>query len=152
MNFRCLSTLLAIVVSTLAGGTVYAQQKKLPVVPLNIGFYVIQAEVASTEAQRNQGMMLRKTMGQNEGMLFDLERPALLECMWMKDTLIPLSVAFIDEAGKIINIEDMQPQTEDQHCSAKTSHVRYALETNLGWFRQKHIEPGAVIEGLIKPR
>lgn len=152
MNFRCLQSFVAIVMSLLVCGAAYAQQKKLPVIPLNIGFYALQAEVASTEAQRNQGMMLRKSMGQNEGMLFDLERPALLECMWMKDTLIPLSVAFIDEAGKIINIEDMQPQTETQHCSAKTSHVRYALETNLGWFRQKHIEPGAAIEGLPKLR
>jgi uncharacterized membrane protein (UPF0127 family) len=124
------------------------QQTTLPVIPLNIGLYVIQTEVASTLAQREQGLMGRKAMAENAGMLFDLERPALLECMWMKDTLLPLSVAFIDETGKIINIEEMQPMTEDQHCSAKGAHVRYALEMNIGWFKKKHIKAGAVIQGL----
>jgi uncharacterized membrane protein (UPF0127 family) len=146
MIFRRLRILLA--ATTLTCGVVNAQQMKLPVIPLNIGLYVIQAEVATSKAEQEQGMMHRKTMAQNDGMLFDLGRPALLQCMWMKDTLLPLSVAFIDEAGKIINIEDMQPQTEDQHCSDRKSHVRYALETNLGWFRQKHIEAGAMINGL----
>jgi uncharacterized membrane protein (UPF0127 family) len=148
MNFRSLCAFFAAATWTLVGGSAAAQQVKLPVIPLNIGFYAIQAEVATTEAQRNQGMMLRKWIGPNEGMLFDLGRPALLECMWMKDTLIPLSVAFIDEAGKIVNIEDMQPQTEDQHCSSRSSQVRYALETPLGWFTQKHIAPAALVEGL----
>jgi len=152
MKFRCLRAFVAASTWALVCGTAAAQQAKLPVIPLNVGLYVIHAELARTEAQRNEGMMLRKTMGQDEGMLFDLERPALLECMWMKDTLIPLSVAFIDEAGRIINIEDMQPQTQDQHCSDKASHVRYALEANLGWFKQKHIAPGALIEGLPNSR
>ena len=147
MNFRSLHTFAA-AVTMLVGGTAAAQQMKLPVIPITIGFYTIQAEVATTEAQREEGMMLRKWIGSNEGMLFDLGRPALLECMWMKNTLLPLSVAFIDETGKIINIEDMQPQTEDQHCSNRSSHVRYALEAPLGWFAQKHIAPGALVEGL----
>lgn len=137
-------------VSTLALGctAANAQQATLPVVSLNIGLYVIKAEVAATQDQRERGLMSRKSMPQNVGMLFDLERPALLECMWMKDTLMPLSVAFIDEAGKIINIEDMKPMTEDQHCSTRGAHVRYALEMNYGWFAQKHVGPGAVVQGL----
>lgn len=127
-----------------------AQQQAvtMPVVQLNIGMYVIEAEVASTLAQREQGLMGRKAMAENAGMLFDLERPALLECMWMKDTLLPLSVAFIDETGKIINIEEMKPMTEDQHCSAKGAHVRYALEMNALWFKKKNIKPGAQIQRL----
>ncbi len=152
MISHCLRLFLAVTTLALVGGTVDAQQMKLPVIPLNIGLYVIQAEVATTKAEQEQGMMHRKTMAQNDGMLFDLGRPALLQCMWMKDTLLPLSVAFIDEAGKIINIEDMQPQTEDQHCSDRKSHVRYALETNLGWFKQKHIAAGATISGLPDSR
>lgn len=107
---------------------------------------MIKAEVAANEAERQQGLMFREKMAVNEGMIFDFEAPASV-CMWMKNTLIPLSVAFIDSNGKIVNIEDMQPQTTTSHCAKKT--VRYALEMNQGWFRQKNIKPGSVIEGLI---
>jgi len=120
-------------------------ERKLPVKQLSAGIYVIQAEVATSEANREQGLMFRTKMGANEGMVFDFGAPAGV-CMWMKNTLIPLSVAFIDAEGKIINIEDMQPETTDSHCAKKT--VRYALEMNQGWFRQKNIKPGSKIEGL----
>lgn len=124
----------------------FAQQvQKFKVVPLTAGMHVIHAEVAATEAQRQQGLMFRKAMGQNEGMVFLFGAPAGV-CMWMKNTLIPLSVAFLDDDGKIVNIEDMQPNTSDSHCARKT--VRYALEMNLGWFKQKNIKPGSVIQGL----
>jgi uncharacterized membrane protein (UPF0127 family) len=129
--------------------TAHAQQKKFPVIPLNTGLYVIQAEVAATEAEREQGLMFRKSMGPNEGMVFLFGAPAKV-CMWMKNTLLPLSVAFIDGDGKIVNIEDMQPQTLDSHCSSKP--VVYALEMNLGWFKRKNILPGSTIEGLPKYR
>jgi len=125
-------------VSTLA-------QQKFPVIPLTAGMYVIQAEVAATDAERQQGLMNRKKMGSNEGMVFLFEAPAGV-CMWMKNTFIPLSVAFIDGAGKIVNIEDMQPQTTESHCAKKP--VRYALEMNKDWFREKNIKPGSVIQGL----
>ena len=126
--------------------TASAQQGPIfPVITLSAGMHVIKAEVAATDAERQQGLMLREKMAQNEGMLFVF--PALAEvCMWMKNTLLPLSVAFIDGNGKIINIEDMKPQTTDSHCGKKL--VRYALEMNQGWFRQKNIKPGNVIEGL----
>ena len=121
------------------------QTKRFPVISLNAGIHVIKAEVAAKEADRQQGLMHRQEMGANEGMLFLFDAPAGV-CMWMKNTLIPLSVAFIDENGKIINIEDMQPQTTNSHCAKKP--VRFALEMNQGWFKQKNIKPGSAITGL----
>lgn len=109
--------------------------------------HVILAEVAANEAARQQGLMFRQSMGSNEGMLFVFERPAGV-CMWMKDTPLPLSVAFIDQEGKIVNIEDMQPHTTDSHCAKKL--IRYALEMNQGWFKQKNIKPGTTVQGLPK--
>ena len=127
----------------------HAGQPKLPVTQLTAGMYLIQAEVARTEAEREQGLMSRRSMPANEGMLFDFGAPAGV-CMWMKNTLIPLSVAFIDSEGKIVNIEDMQPETLDSHCGKR--NVRYALEMNLGWFQQKNIKPGFKIGGLPLPQ
>jgi uncharacterized protein len=125
---------------------VWAQQNtQFPIIRLMAGMHIIKAEVAAKDAERQQGLMYREKMGVNEGMVFVFPAPVGI-CMWMKNTLIPLSVAFLDESGKIINIEDMQPQTTNSHCAKKP--VRYALEMNQGWFRQKNIKPGAVIEGL----
>lgn len=132
--------------AALVAGAAFAQQPaKFPVITLNTGIHVIKAEVAATEAQRQQGLMFREKMGPNEGMVFLFQAPAGV-CMWMKNTLIPLSVAFIDETGKIVNIEDMEPQTTDSHCARKP--VLYALEMNRGWFKQKNIKPGSAIDGL----
>lgn len=134
--------------SIIAFATPYSfsqQTVKFPITSLTAGMYVIKAEVAATNAERQQGLMFREKMAQNEGMVFVFEGPAEV-CMWMKNTLLPLSVAFIDDDGKIINIEDMKPQTTDSHCGKKL--VRYALEMNQGWFKQKNIKPGSVIEGL----
>ena len=114
---------------------------------LSAGMHLIQAEVAATEEQREQGLMYREKMPANAGMLFVFGAPAT-QCMWMKNTPLPLSVAFIDAAGKIVNIEDMQPHTLDSHCSTRTVPVRYALEMNLGWFRQHNIKPGMSIGNL----
>lgn len=124
----------------------FAQQPtRFPVISLNAGIHVIRAEVAASDADRQQGLMFREKMGPNEGMVFLFAGPASV-CMWMKNTLIPLSVAFLDENGKIVNIEDMQPQTTDSHCAKRP--IRYALEMNQGWFRQKNLKPGSIIEGL----
>lgn len=139
-----LSPLLLTSVLALACGAAGAQTK-LPIKQLSAGIYVIQAEVAASEADRQQGLMMRTKMGSNEGMVFDFGAPAGV-CMWMKNTLLPLSVAFIDGEGKIVNIEDMQPETTDSHCAKKV--VRYALEMNQGWFKQKNIKPGSKIAGL----
>ncbi|CAN5823841.1 DUF192 domain-containing protein [soil metagenome] len=130
--------------SIITASTACAQTKP-KTVQLSAGIYVIQAEVAATDAERQQGLMMRSKMAAAEGMVFDFGAPAGV-CMWMKNTLIPLSVAFIDTEGKIINIEDMQPETTDSHCAKKV--VRYALEMNQGWFKQKNIKPGSKIQGL----
>ena len=123
----------------------WAQQPPLPAIKLNAGIHVIQAEVASTMATRSQGLMRRKSMAQGAGMLFLFEQSAT-HCMWMKNTLIPLSVAFIDERGEIVSIADMQPLDETTHCAVRPA--RYALEMNQGWFKKRGISPGTVIQGL----
>ena len=125
-------------------GNAYAQ---LPTVDLFAGMYRIQAEVADNMGARMTGLMHRESMAPNAGMVFVFEENAA-HCMWMKNTLIPLSVAFIDEAGAIINIADMQPQTEQSHCASRPA--RYALEMNKGWFAQRGIKPGAKLRGLEK--
>lgn len=119
----------------------------LPAVELAAGMHLIRAEVADSAAARVQGLMQRESLAHNAGMVFVFEQAAL-HCMWMKNTLIPLSVAFIDEAGAIINIADMQPHSEQSHCAARPA--RYALEMNKGWFAQRGIRPGAKLRGLDK--
>jgi len=126
-------------------GPAMAQQPQLPTIALTADIYVIEAEVADTPATREIGLMWRKFMPQGAGMLFLFDRSAT-HCMWMKNTLIPLSVAFIDERGRIVNIADMQPQTEISHCASRPA--RYALEMNLGWFKRRGIAAGALIGGL----
>lgn len=131
----------------LAAGSAAAQTVRFGSAQLGAGMHLIKAEVAATDPQRQQGLMFREKMASNAGMVFVFDQAAG-QCMWMKNTLLPLSVAFIDAEGKIVNIEDMQPQTLDSHCSSKAVPVKYALEMNLGWFRQKNIKPGMTIEGL----
>jgi uncharacterized membrane protein (UPF0127 family) len=120
-------------------------QPQLPQVQLNAGMHLIRAEVAADTASRMRGLMFRSSMPANAGMLFIFD-DAGAQCMWMKNTLIPLSVAFIDDAGAVTNIEDMQPQTEDSHCASRPA--RYALEMNRGWFAARGIKPGARIGGI----
>jgi uncharacterized protein len=131
--------------SILCVAAAWAQQPPLATTRLNAGIHVIQAEVASTTGTRSQGLMLRKSMAQGAGMLFLFDEAAA-HCMWMKNTLIPLSVAFIDERGAIVNIADMQPLDETTHCALRP--VRYALEMNQGWFKKRGISPGTLIQGL----
>jgi uncharacterized membrane protein (UPF0127 family) len=146
MPFKTLKQTAALLFFSTLGAVAAAQQaQKFDVVALSAGINLIKAEVATTPAQREQGLMMREKIGANEGMVFVFEGPADV-CMWMKNTLLPLSVAFIDGDGKIVNIEDMQPQTMESHCAKRL--VRYALEMNLGWFKQKNVKPGAVISGL----
>ena len=129
----------------LASSGASAQNAQFGHTQLAAGMHIIQVEVAANDAQRQQGLMFREKMPANAGMVFVFEEPTK-QCMWMKNTLLPLSVAFIDDTGHIVNIEDMAPQTLDTHCSAKP--VKYALEMNLGWFTQKHIKAGMLIDGL----
>ena len=130
---------------SLAAAPVLAQQPQLPVVQLNAGMHLIRAEVAADYGSRMTGLMHRATMPPNAGMLFIFDETQQ-QCMWMKNTLLPLSVAFIDDGGTIINVEDMAPQTEDSHCAKRPS--RYALEMNLGWFAARGIKPGTRLGGI----
>ena len=115
-------------------------QRDLPRVELTAGMHRIDAQVAQTDRQRAIGLMHRQDMPAHEGMLFVFEQPAQ-QCFWMKNTLLPLTAAFVADDGTIVNLADMKPQTEDSHCSAKP--VRYVLEMNQGWFAQKGIKPGS---------
>jgi hypothetical protein len=120
-------------------------QPTLPTTRLSAGIHLITAELAVTDASRMLGLMFRTELAGNHGMLFDFEQHAK-HCMWMRNTLIPLSVAFIEDDGSIVNVEDMAPQTESSHCARKP--VRWALEMDKGWFAQRGITPGAKLVGL----
>lgn len=120
-------------------------QLHLPRTALTAGMHLIQAQVASTPEQRATGLMHRREMPANEGMLFVFEQPAG-QCFWMKNTLLPLTAAFVADDGRIVNLADMQPQSLDSHCSAQP--VRYVLEMNQGWFARRGIQAGSKIGGL----
>lgn len=112
---------------------------------LKLGDGVLDVEIAVTQSQRSQGLMNRKSMASSRGMLFAYPAPAYF-CMWMKNTYIPLSVAFIDAQGQVINIADMTPHTETNHCTQR--NATYALEVNQGWFAQHGVRPGTQVLGL----
>jgi len=122
-------------------------QAQMPRIELSAGMYRIDAEVAANDATRMQGLMNRRSLPAGQGMLF-VFRQADRHCMWMRNTYVPLSVAFLDRDGHILNIEDMQPESETNHCAAKAAS--FALEMNLGWFADKGIRPGARIAGIEK--
>ena len=118
-----------------------------PAISLNAGIHVINAEVVNTMASRSQGLMFRKSLGPNQGMLFVFDVTER-HCMWMKNTLIPLAVAFIDGQGVILNVEEMKPQTEDSHCAS--GRARYALEMTEGWFAKRGVKAGLRLGGIDK--
>lgn len=126
----------------LLAGTSVAE---MPRMDLAAGFHRIDVEVAADQGSRMQGLMQRRTMAPNQGMLFVFPQTAR-HCMWMRNTFLPLSVAFLDDEGRILNIEDMQPQTEINHCAAGAA--RFALEMNIGWFAAKGFKAGARIVGI----
>jgi uncharacterized membrane protein (UPF0127 family) len=122
-----------------------AAQPKLDAVTLTAGMYNIRAEVARTPLQTQTGLMFRPQMAAHEGMLFvfdGLER----RCFWMKNTVLPLTIAFVADDGRIVNLADMQPQSLQSHCSAEP--VRFALEMNQGWFAKRGIAPGFRLKGV----
>jgi uncharacterized protein len=136
----------ALAIAALATACALAQeaQTNLPRVKLNAGMHVIDAQVAATNEQRMTGLMHRKEMPQHEGMLFVFEQPSV-QCFWMMNTLLPLAIAFVADDGTIVNLDEMKPQTTDQHCS--TRPVRYVLEMNQGWFAKRGIKAGAKLSG-----
>ena len=116
----------------------------LPRTTLSAGMHQIDAQVALQPNQRQVGLMFRKEMPANEGMLFVFEQ-AGMQCFWMKNTLIPLTAAFVADDGTIVNLADMKPRVTDSHCSQKP--VRYVLEMNVGWFAKKGIKAGSKLTG-----
>ncbi len=119
-------------------------QLDLPRISISAGIHLIDIQVAATQNQRSTGLMYRTSMPATEGMLFVFQQAAI-QCFWMKDTLIPLTAAFIADDGAIVNLADMKPQTTESHCSGKP--VRYVLEMNAGWFEKKSIKPGFKLAG-----
>lgn len=131
---------------TLAVPALAAQARtEMPRSELSAGMYRIEVEVAATPQNRQLGLMNRREMAAQHGMVFVFTEDAR-HCMWMKNTLLPLSVAFLDARGRILNIEDMKPQTEDSHCASGAA--RFALEMNQGWFRERGLKAGDSIRGV----
>ena len=124
-------------------------QPTLPTVKLNAGIHVITAELATTNQTRMVGLMHREKLGPNHGMLFVFEDKAQ-QCFWMRNTRVPLTIAFIEDDGAVTQLADMAPQTEANHCSQKP--VRYALEMEQGWFAKRGVLPGMKLTGLPPPR
>lgn len=123
-----------------------APQMNLQRTKLSVGMHVIDVQMALTPEQRQTGLMLRKNMPQHEGMIFVFER-AGQQCFWMKNTLLPLTAAFVADDGTIVNLADMKPQTTTPHCSDKP--VRFVLEMNKGWFAKKGIKAGSKLGGEL---
>lgn len=144
-NIKTRSPLLALLLAAFcAAAGAQGVPQELPAITLSAGMHNIRAAVAVTPDQLHTGLMFRRQMAQHEGMLFvyeALER----RCFWMKNTILPLSIAFLADDGTVVNIEDMQPQTLDSHCS--TQPVRYALEMHQGWFAKRGIKAGSKIGG-----
>ena len=123
-----------------------APQMNLQRTKLAAGMHQIDAQLALSPEQRQIGLMFRKEMPQHEGMIFVFDQPTQ-QCFWMKNTLLPLTAAFVADDGTIVNLEDMKPQTENPHCSIKP--VRYVLEMNKGWFAKKGIKAGSKLGGTL---
>ena len=121
-----------------------AAQPRLPTIDLTLGIHVIRTELAVSPDQQATGMMFRRQMAPNEAMLFVNDEPAQ-RCFWMRNTLLPLTIAFVADDGTIVNLADMQPLSEQSHCSVRP--VRYALEMNQGWFAKRGIRAGARLQG-----
>jgi len=137
---------IALFVLALAGN-VQAQeapQLDLPHIKLSAGIHLIDAQLAMTPEQRSKGLMFRREMPQNDGMLFVFEQ-ASRQCFWMMNTLLPLTAAFVADDGTITNLADMKPQTTSTHCSVKP--VRFVLEMNQGWFAKRGIKAGVKLAG-----
>lgn len=122
------------------------QPQQLQTTTLKVGMHAIRAQLAVTPEQRQIGLMHRREMPANEGMLFVFEEPQP-QCFWMRNTLLPLTIAFLADDGTVVNLADMKPLDETSHCSAKP--VRYALEMNQGWFAKRGIQAGARIGGAV---
>ena len=130
--------------AALAAAAQTGQPQNLSTTTLTAGMHNIRAQVAMAPEQRQIGLMFRKEMPTHEGMLFVFDEPSV-QCFWMRNTLIPLSIAFLADDGTVVNTAEMQPQNDTSHCS--TRPVRFALEMNQGWFAKRGVKPGSRIGG-----
>jgi uncharacterized membrane protein (UPF0127 family) len=121
-------------------------QTDLPRGQIQAGMYQIDAQVAATPEQRATGLMFRQDMPQHEGMIFIFEQPQV-QCFWMKNTLMPLTAAFVADDGTIVNLADMKPLSQNSHCSEKP--VRFVLEMKQGWFASKQIKKSYVLKSSL---
>lgn len=135
--------LLIVMLLAACGGTAAAPPGS--VIPVTIAGHTIRAEVAATPEQRQRGLMGREKLADDEGMLFvySVDKPGLW--YWMKDTPLPLSIAFIDKDYRIINTADMAPMDETTHYTT-AAPCRYVLEVSQGWFARHTIKPGDVVQ------
>ena len=145
-GFGVASLLAVLMTSVATSAKAQEPQTNLQRTAIQAGMFQIDAQIANTPQQRQVGLMFRKDMPTHEGMLFIFEEPQKL-CFWMKNTLLPLTAAFVDDDGAIVNLVDMQPQSTDSHCSEKP--VRYVLEMNQGWFAKKKIGKGYKLKSQI---
>ena len=136
-----------LIATLLLASPLQASARELPTIPLTIGTHKLTAEIATTPEQQQTGLMNRFSLKTNTGMLFPFER-AEVRSFWMRNTYVALSIAFIGTDGRILNIEDMQPQTDDPHWSKGAA--LYALEMKRGWFAERGIVAGDRVEGLAK--
>ena len=142
-------TISSLIVTALLPSTANAEgvpQTQLPRTTLNAGMHLLQVQLAQDFEQRQIGLMWRKEMPQNEGMLFIFEQPAV-QCFWMRNTYLPLTAAFVADDGTIVNLADMKPMNDSSHCSNKP--VRFVLEMNQGWFAKRNIQAGYKLTGLV---
>ena len=121
------------------------QQQQPPEITIELGRGIIKVEVANTPASREQGMMKRKRLGIDRGMLFVFDTPEAV-CLWMKDTVIPLSAAFIDNSGLVVKTVDLEPNSKEEKCAPVP--IRYVLEVNRHWFDQNDVKPGSKLYKL----
>ena len=142
VKFRSHFATLAILI---VASALTSQADPLITYPLRIKKHEIRAEIANTAQDRLRGLMFRDKLAENSGMIFLYPRPEA-SAMWMKNTRIALSVAFIDANGRILNIAEMEPFSEEAHASSGAA--AYALEMNRGWFRKQGIKAGDRVEGL----
>jgi len=124
-------------------------QTQLQRTKIGAGMHLIDTQLALTPEQRQIGLMWRKDLPVNEGMLFVFDQ-ASVQCFWMRNTLTALTAAFVEDDGTIVNLVDMKPQSDDSHCSTKP--VRFVLEVNQGWFKKRGIAAGLKLTGqAFKP-
>lgn len=132
---------------TLSLSANFSLAQTLPTKTFSFAGKSLSAEIAASPADRAQGLMHRQSLANNHGMLFIFEESGK-HCFWMRNTPLPLTIAFIDEKGVVVNFADMQPLSEQSHCPLK--NIKYALEMQQGWFKQKNIGAGAKLEGLAQ--